>query len=151
MTVDKGLVDEIRALLANIDALRELSDFEALAIVDDVARRFVDKKESVWWWESLKFDSVTLSYGDSDGLVLLAELLTAESTVRLVITDDEPRPWPVYEGKACKVWQLLRELRYFEYFIASKDCQWVIFDTHHNTFVATGAILDKARCLAGGR
>jgi hypothetical protein len=151
MTVDEELLDELRVHLTSVDGLRELSDSEALEIVDEVAHRFVDKKESVWWWQSLKCDWVTLPYADCDGRMLLYELLAAESTIRLVVTDDEPRPWPVFEGVAQKFLELFRELRFFEYFIASYDCQWVVFDTHHNALVAAGSILDKARCLAGGR
>jgi hypothetical protein len=149
MTVDEELLDEFRVLLTSMDALRELSDMEALAVVDEIARRFVDKEESVWWWQSLKCDSVRLPYGDTDGLALLGELVPAESKIRLVITDDEPRPWRVFEGEARKILTLLRELRFFEYFIASEDCRSVIFDTHHNALVAAGSILEKARCLAG--
>jgi hypothetical protein len=150
MAVDEELLDELRVLLTSMDCLRKLSDSEAVAAIDEVARRFVDKEESVWWWQSLKCDSVTLPYRDSDGLVLLGELVPAESTIRLVVTDDQPRPWPVFEGEAPKFWDLFRELRFFEYFIASEDSQWVVFDTHHNALVVTGAILDKARYLAGG-
>jgi hypothetical protein len=151
MTVDEELLDQFRVYLTNRDGLRELNFLEALVVVDDIARRFVDKEESVWWWESLKCDSVTLPYGDSDGLALLGELLFAERMIRLVVTDDEPRPWPVFEGEAQTILELLRELRFFEYFIASEDCRWVVFDTHHNALVAAGSILGKAKCLIGGR
>jgi len=149
MAVDEELFDEFRVLLSNMDALRELSDMEALAVVDEIARRFVDKKECVWWWQSLKCDSVILPYGEADGVALLGELVPAESKIRLVITDDEPRPWRVFEGEARKFWVLFRKFRFFEYFIASEDCRSVIFDTHHNALVAAGSILEKARCLAG--
>ena len=151
MTFDEELLDEFRVLQKNMGALRELSDLEALVLVDEIARRFVDKKESVWWWQSLKCDSVRLEYGDADGLALLGELVPAESKIWLIMTDDEPRPWRVFEGEARKFWVLLRKLRFFEYFIASEDCRSVVFDTHHNALVAAGSLLEKAGCLAGGR
>ena len=150
MTFDEELLDEVRVLQTNMGGLRELSDLEALAVVDEIARWFVDQKESVWWWQSLKCDSVRLKYGDADGLALLSELVPAESKIRLVITDDEPRPWRVFEGEARKFWALLRKLRFFEYFIATEDCRSVVFDTHHNALLAAGALLEKARYLAGG-
>jgi hypothetical protein len=150
MTVDEVLLDQFRVSLKRRDGLRELSDLESLVVVDEIARRFVEKEEHVWWWQSLKCDWVTLTYGESDGLVVLGKLLSAERVIRLVVTDDEPRPWIVFEGEARRMLDILRGLRFFEYFIASEDCRWVVFDTHHNALVATGSILDKARCLSRG-
>jgi hypothetical protein len=150
MTVDEVLLDQFRVSLTRRDGLRELSDLESLLVVDEIARRFVEKEEHVWWWQSLKCDWVTLTYGESDGLVVLGKLLSAERVIRLVVTDDEPRPWPVFEGEARRMLDILRGLRFFEYFIASEDCRWAVFDTHHNALVATGSILDKARCLSRG-
>jgi hypothetical protein len=144
MTVDEELLKELRDLLTNMDGMRELSESEALAVVDEVGRQFIDNKENVWWWQSLKCASISLPYNDADGLVLFGELLPDGGTIRLVVTDDEPRPWPVFEGETRKVWELISNLRVFEYFITTEDSRSVVFDTHHNALVAAGLILAHA-------
>jgi len=147
VAVDEELLAELRALLSTKASLRELGASEAQGVVEEVGRRFVSQTDRVWWWESLKTESEVLAYEDSDGLELHTELIPDTDTVRLVVTDDEPGPWPVFEGEARAFWELLRDLRFFEYFVVSMDCRWIVFDTHHNTLVTTGAILPKARSL----
>lgn len=141
------LLDELRALLPTSPGLNELSASEAEEVAEHVRRRFVSEGDKVWWWESLNSESATLPYGDSDGLEWLGKLLPGREVVRLVVTDDEARPWPVFEGEARALWRLLPELRFFEYFITGKACDWVVFDTHHNALVITGALLERVRSL----
>ena len=147
MTVDNELLAELRALLPSSPSVGELGSAEAAEVAEHVRRRFVSEGERVWWWESLNSESVTVPYGDADGLEWLAKLVPSGEVVRLVVTDDEVGPWPVFEGEAQGMWQLLRELRYFEYFVTSARFDWVVFDTHHNALVATGTLLERARAL----
>lgn len=149
MAVDEELLKDLRALSRRNPGLRELNTVESAEVAGDVRLRFVGEDASVWWWESLVSDSVTLPYGDSDGLQWLERLVPNRELVRLVVTDDEARPWRIFEGEAQELWRLLRELRYFEFFVTSTRCDWVIFDTHHNTLVVTGALLERAQSFGG--
>lgn len=56
----------------------------------------------------------------------------------LFVTDDEPPPWPCVVAPIPVLVDMLREQRFFEYFIVDPRFQWVIFDTHHNALVGFG-------------
>lgn len=149
MAVDEKLLKEIRALLPSSPGVRELSTAQAAEVVQRIRRGFVREGNNTWWWESLSSESVTLPYGDSDGLQWLRRLVPSREVVRLVVTDDEAGPWPVFEGEAQALRSILRELRFFEYLVTGARGDWVIFDTHHNTLVVAGALLEQARALVG--
>ena len=76
---------------------------------------------------------------------MLRDLIGNAESVFLVPTDDESPPWPVFTGSIFYVIELLKEIRFFEYFLTDKNGTWVIFDTHHNTLVVTGILMDKAK------
>jgi len=143
MTVDRELVEEIRNILSS--GVRELDEAEARGVVEEVGRRFIRGTKKLWWWENLSVDSCALIYGDSDGLAMVSELLDDDESIWIVATDDECGPWPVWEGRASDIVEMLGNLRFFEYFILSREYQWIVFDTHHNTLVVVGETPGRVR------
>lgn len=147
--VDKELIMRFRSLLPASRGVRELRNSEAEVVTERVKSHFVEEPDAIWWWEALSSNSVSIRYGSADGLKLLGCLIPSQELVRLAVTDDEPGHWPVFEGEAGALCSLVREIPFFEFFVTSMECDWVVFDTHHNCLVVTGALLQRARCLMG--
>ncbi|WP_422505646.1 hypothetical protein [Stenotrophomonas sp. GZD-301] len=118
---------------------------ESVSLVSDAGALFVrlvdvhgiDSKR-LYWWESLKKGG-SLHYRDSgDGWrAQVSSLLTdMGDPVFLVVTDDEPPPWPVLRfERGTEVVKLLGDMHFFEYFVFSQNCGKVFFDTHDNFLI----------------
>lgn len=106
------------------------------AFVQQLANEYVADQTKTWWWEALKVPATRICYGKSDGLTELARLVGDKLEAMLIVMDDEQRPWPVYSGKVHDIIQVLRNCRFFEYALASRDLSWIIFDTHLNELVS---------------
>ncbi len=136
--VDSELVDELDAASIRVGGITRMPPDAATAFIKRLAEIFVVDPSRLHWWESLKGSAFHLSYGDADGLTKLAEWVGEKADARLVVTDDEDPPWPVYSGDATKIIAMLRECRFCEYILAAHDMSWIIFDTHMNELVSVG-------------
>jgi len=82
-----------------------------------------------------------MNYDGADAFSVLRSNIGDLELVRLVVTDDEPQPWPVFEGPLEEILVVLQETRYFEYFLVpgvNDGGRWIVFDTHHNQLVWAG-------------
>ena len=136
--LDLELVDELDEASRKVVGTKRLPTEVAAAYVQDIAETFVADPSSFHWWESLKGSATRVPYGNADGLAKLESLLGDQVNVRLVVTDEEEPPWPVYAGGALQLIAMLRECRFCEYMVAAHDMSWVIFDTHMNELVSIG-------------
>lgn len=107
-----------------------------------VRERFNLPENHSWWWQCLK-EARSFSYTDGDaGLNLLKNTVPDKAqVVWLFVTDDELPPWYCISGTIDYLVEMLREHRFFEYFVADPDVSWVVFDTHHNELVTVGCNL----------
>ena len=143
--MDTELISEIRIWIDKVKNFRELNKSEAFNAVEAVAKKYIGNRNQTWWWESLKHKSVTIKYDDSDGLMLLEKIVGNDNAeVIFVVTDDEPEPWAVFQGNFRSIIQVISEQRFFEYFITDQNYSWLIFDTHHNSLVVIGDLLEVA-------
>ena len=141
--IDTELLDELSAV-AKAQSIDELSPSAADQVVQSVAASLLESKPGTWWWTSLREESFKVDYTD-EGLSLLAKLLDDMGSVCLVATDDEPPPWPVFEGPVDAIIELVSQQRFFEYFVTAPPYDWAVFDTHHNLLVAAGVIVTRAK------
>lgn len=139
--IDEELLAELEVAVREVGGIHSLSEGEAAACVNELANVFVTDSKCQWWWESLKKPSKHIAYESNDGLAILATLIEQESPVVLVVTDDSLPPWPVYLGSMEGVIAVLRECRFFEFFLAAPDGSWMVFDTHMNELVVTGRLV----------
>ncbi len=123
--------------LASQRCITELSYQSASEACKELAARFLGDSPSRWWWDSLKSDPVIVPYNDEEVFDLLQRILPS-SEILFIPTDDEEGQWPVYTGSVSAVINMVMELQFFEYFIADKGYNWVVFDTHHNSLVIAG-------------
>ena len=144
--LDPELSRELHAYAVS-HSLTELDEKVASEMCSSIRRKFVGHSGTQWWWDSLSCKCATIDYGDSDGLALVRSLLAQENSLIIAITDDEHPPWPALLGTTESVLGLLSELRFFEYFLTDQANNWVVFDTHHNSLVVAGSLLEEAENL----
>jgi len=138
-SMDDELVKSIRDYVFASREVMALDDDKAEKLRLLVADRFNLPRNHVWWWESLPKAAVCLSYGGGDeGLERLSTVLPAGASLRLFATDDSLPPWPCVCGTSTALIDMLREQRFFEYFIVDPELNWIVFDTHHNVLMAYG-------------
>jgi hypothetical protein len=141
--IDQALMAAIRDYLHGHTGLSELSSADSERFITRLGQLHMRSADAIWWWQDLKDRCEVVNYeeADADALSLILSRLPKELPARLVITDDEPQPWPVIAGTVGTLVELIREQRYFEYMLAAESGSWVVFDTHHNELIFIGDIV----------
>jgi hypothetical protein len=148
--MDQELLDQIRDSMRSQKHTRELNAESANAAIALIASRFIENPKKLWWWESVKSPVLRIEYGDSLPYPKIQQLLGEGNVVRLIVTDDEPLPWPVLEGPLNEILHIIEDQRFFEYFLVpavSDTPGWIIFDTHHNELVIGGSLAVSAGAI----
>jgi len=139
--ISTDLMDLLREYVGHHAEMEVLDATSVARIADAVADAFVDDREHLWWWESLRTPAKVGSYGKNDGLAHLQMILGCKSgSLVLVVTDDEGPPWSAVRGALPRLIGMLRDHQYFEYFLVDDSFSWIVFDTHHNALVIAGEI-----------
>ena len=134
--MDAALRNDLFAFVARIPSARWLGDDEAESLRVRVAARFGWVEGRLWGWEARPAHATSISYGGTDGVARLEELLPASSApLYLFVTDDEAPPWPCVCAPKSVLAELVREHRFFEYFVVDAALEQIVFDTHHDTLV----------------
>ncbi len=141
--IDQELLKEIRSVASSHEIL-EMHGDDASSAIRQLRDTFIGHSAGQWWWESLRGEAVAIQYGSRDGLSIVGDLVERDESVFFVPTDDASPPWPVFFGDIDRFIALLKELRFFEYFLTDKDSTWAVFDTHDNCLVVIGTLIDKA-------
>ena len=136
--LDSELLQELDDASHKSSGTARLPDDAAAAYVQRIAETCVGDPCTTYWWDSLKVPATRVPYGEAAGLAIIEDWLGDRADVRLVVTDDEGPPWPVYAGTARQLVAILRECRFCEFMMGAKDASWVVFDTHMNELVCVG-------------
>jgi hypothetical protein len=137
--MDAEFLAELRGALDRVADVRLLASDEAEMIQNRVAERFGLPAQSCWWWERLPAPSMSIAYGQGDGLdAVLAAVPAGTSEAYLLLSGDEPPPWPCVHGPVGGLVRLLRELPFMEFLVVDDSMDWILFDTHHNALVGHG-------------
>lgn len=138
---DAELLKELEVAAVQVARVKCLPVGTADAFVRSLSDTFVSNAAAQWWWESLRVPSKHFRYGSGDGISIMLELIKAEKSVVLVVTEDTHPPLALYEGEPGAIVELIRECRFFEYALAAPDASWIVFDTHMNELIAAGRIV----------
>lgn len=136
--MDLELFQTITAHASTSPEIRVLDTEEAEQLSHLVAERFGFPLDRIWWWEVLPDDAVAVPYEGQQGLDRLLEVLPYQKELLLFVTDDMLPPWPCVSGTSMALVNMLRELRFFEYFVVDSELKWIVFDNHHNVLFALG-------------
>jgi hypothetical protein len=137
--MDAELMAELDSFVSVNPEVRWLEERKAISAIEALANRFEIPRTQVWWWEGREH-ARKIQYSEVDGLAVLEGLVVPDSHVLLLVTDDEPPPWPSIEGPLGLLMALVRKQRYFEFFVTDPGTDWVVFDTHHNELVILGKL-----------
>lgn len=143
--IDTSLLDELRESATRVGTVQECIGQEAADVVALVARRYDRSSEAVWWWEGLEAPHERVPYETGGLKHLVLARVSKNENAYLIVTDDEPGPWPVFSGSVDNLLNLVLDQRYFEYFLSAPDAAWLIFDTHHNEAIFVGNVASPMR------
>jgi hypothetical protein len=148
--MDANLAQALREAAKHVGEVRELEATETQRVVDEIGRKFVEKTESVWWWDGLRLPARRIfRYSDWQTMKAAAfEMLgDRDAPLILVATDDNPPPWIAVSGSLESLLNVIAETHYFEFFLTDASLSWAMFDTHHDelVFVTEGNAVDAPR------
>lgn len=132
-SMDAELLENLRTYLSAYPEMDLLASAESEAVRRSIAGRFGFSTEQLWWWHDLPSRAVSVEYGSADGLDIVSEMIPdALAPLCMFVTDDSRPPWICICGRKEMLIKLLREHRFFEYFVVDMEVNWILFDTHHN-------------------
>lgn len=148
--MDSELRKEIHQALTKNGNISEQKQKVASELADEVAKRFLRDRSMVWWWEALLHTPVVIEYGEGVSWPLVKRIVQNDTQIiYLFVTDDDPEPWQVLKGTLHDIGLFLAELWRVEYFITDENLSWLIFDTHHNSLVVSGTLMNRTVALKG--
>jgi hypothetical protein len=142
---DRTVIDEI---VDAVDLLRKrgvpvaaslLDPSQGRIIFDEALRNFVKGGDRRWWWESFKLPHVSRHFNTGDGWRRLAEIAPDPNELVWFIAEEDRLPfYPVFEMTPSDASLILGECYAFEYYLVSKNFDWLIGENHHDTMFAVG-------------
>ena len=135
----------VRAIVEQVCAMHpgvcELPKEDAVQLLRSVSDAHGIDEFAYHWWEVLR-ESRSFHYGNevSEWYERMRSLLMelGQYGLYMAVTDDEPPPWTVLAIEPdVPLLDIIGELQYFEYFVFSRDCARVVFDTHDNVLIAS--------------
>jgi hypothetical protein len=143
---DRTIIDEI---LGAVDLLRKrgvpaaaslLDQLQGRVIFDEALRAFVHGGDRRWWWESFKLPHISRHFSTGDGWRRLAEIAPDPNELVWFIAEEDRLPfYPVFEMTPSDASHVIGECCGFEYYLVSKNYEWLICENHHDTVFAVGS------------
>ncbi len=98
---------------------------------------------NVWWWDY--FNEPIYHFYPKDVFNVLPNIIDNEETVWFVIEDEakEQEHFWLYEGKINAIISVLKELSCVEYYIVSKNLEWIICENHHDILIGSGNLITE--------
>jgi len=109
---------------------------------------FTVRSHSSWRWNLLKVPYFSFRHPES--YKYLTQLASDEERVYFIVEDrvnGKTKFW-IYEGKMMAVQMILQEMySYHEFYIVSKQYEWILCYNHHDFMVGTGPMMPKLQKL----
>lgn len=118
-----------------------LCDEDAQEFLKGLADSMCITKEQYWWWDEARQGKAYLPFEGLEFAAwerMLRRLVPTDRGV-LVITDELlVREWVILGLAFDQVPKVLGELPPTEFFLADESMSWILFETHHDSFVGFG-------------
>ncbi len=129
----------IELLKLNSD-VRLLEDDGGLYL--ELLDRFVEGEDCRWWWSSLKLKASTASFDTETPFEELSRIVPdSKEKVWFMVEDNELPYFPIFESSTENAIKIIGECFAFEYYLISKSKEWLICESHHDTFYGVGKIV----------
>jgi hypothetical protein len=115
-----------------------LGDKTGHEIFQKCLERFVNSGDRRWWWEDFKDISFSIDDLEKPFEHLEDYIPELDKNVWLMVEDDEELFYPIYDCSPKIIGQLIGECFGFEYYIISKNLEWLICENHHSRLIGTG-------------
>ena len=136
------LLDSLRNIAKKMPSVVEYKS-DSTALCEELCTKYFAKRDAVWPWSEMRATYRTISYAERDVFGLLETWFKADESALLYVSDEKPAPWPVFEGKAHDLLGLVKEQPFFEYILTPVSQDGMVFDTHHNTLVVAGSLIER--------
>ncbi len=136
--MDKTLIESIEETVSREKLQCDfITGDQAAELVKTLAIKFSFDLNRLFVWSNKDFGEVHSYKQDSNNWELLMQGLLNKFNAQLfvAITDEEFFPWNVLKCRKQDFIKLLKEQRYFEYFIFDASMSCVLFDTHDNSLI----------------
>ena len=102
--------------------------------------KFVASGNRRWWWEDFKLPKYDFEEHPNRIEQLRSILVEIKEKVWFMPEDDEYDFYPIYESEPAVIPDILSECFFFEYYIISKQENWLICENHHNHLIGINSI-----------
>jgi len=103
-------------------------------------KKFVASGNRRWWWEDFKLPKYNFEEHPNRIEQLRSILVEIKEKVWFMPEDDEYDFYPIYESEPAVIPDILSECFFFEYYIISKQENWLICENHHNHLIGINSI-----------
>ena len=109
-------------------------------VYEDCLDHFVISGNRKWWWEDFKKCTFSIDHFKNPVEHLLEYIpKTKDEEVWFMVEADDNLPfYPIYHVRPNLIPIILRECFAFEYYVISKDKEWLICENHHSQLIGSG-------------
>lgn len=104
---------------------------------------FVKSGDRRWWWEDFKEESITFFDYEKPFEHLIDIIPDLSKNVWLMVEDDQEDYYPIYDCNPSNIGQIIGECFGFEYYVISKNKDWLICENHHSRLIGIGQALKE--------
>ncbi|MNV85064.1 hypothetical protein D3C71_1789860 [compost metagenome] len=125
--------DDFRGELSTALKKCGLSDQQASnrdALLEKIQKKFFVGNPRAWW-TSFKRRPIVLQCEDDSGYLRLAELAPSSATDVWFVVDECNEEKFIFNVPLHAVAQVIKECRYFEYYVVSPDFSWLLAENDH--------------------
>lgn len=119
------------------DTVSKLHDELNRELYFELLSHFVESGDRRWWWEDFKSWFIFKKI-DQPHQHLPEIMPDLSKKVWLMLEDDQKTYFPIYDIEPLMISKLLDECFGFEYYVISKDLDWLLCETHHRDLIGVG-------------
>ena len=142
--MDKNLIENIEKTISREKMECDfIADDQAAQLIQILAAKFSFDTNKLFMWSNRNFSEAHSYQEDPNNWepVMQNLLDKFDAKLFLAVIDEEYFPWKVLKCSKHACIRLLKEQRYFEYFIFDASMRCVLFDIHDNSFMLFRQVL----------
>lgn len=114
----------------------------SLTTLNEIKSQFVTGHPRNWWWEFFRHTDTVAQNTKDQGYDWLDRIIPETSLRVWFVTepDGNSNEFGLYDVIAKNIRPVLKECCYFEYYVISKELDWLICENHHGAFMVVGEI-----------
>ncbi len=107
----------------------------------DLLDYFLKSGDRQWWWEDFSKECFNFKSNKYHFKQLTSIIPDLDKEVWFMVEDDYEDYYPIYKCNPRIIGDILGECFAFEYYVISKDMNWLICENHHNRLFGIGDLV----------